>query len=44
MSQTLADIAPVIRSKNAGPTLLTIDVMFKDSAAYRRGLAAVTRD
>lgn len=44
MSQTLADIAPVIRSKNAGPTLLTIDVMFKDTAAYRRGLAAVTGD
>jgi hypothetical protein len=34
----LQDIASVIRSKNAGPRALTLDVMFTDDAAY--GLAA----
>jgi Domain of unknown function (DUF4387) len=32
----LEDIASVIRSKNAGPRALTLDVMFADDAAYRR--------
>lgn len=32
----LADLAPVIRSKNAGPTLLTIDIFLKDAPAYDR--------
>jgi len=31
---TLADMAHVIRSKNAGPTQLTIDVFLMDAAGY----------
>jgi uncharacterized protein DUF4387 len=30
------DIASVIRSKNAGPRALTLDVMFADDAGYAR--------
>lgn len=37
----LSDIARVVRSKNAGPTLLTLDVIFRDEEGYRRGLAAL---
>jgi len=36
----LADIAKVIRSKNAGPLLLTIDVIFDDMESYERVLAS----
>jgi len=36
----LLDVARVIRSKNAGPTTLTVDMMFNDAAGYRRALAA----
>lgn len=36
----LIDIARVIRSKNAGPTTLTVDLMFNDEAGYKRALAA----
>jgi len=36
----LLDVARVIRSKNAGPTTLTVDVMFNDAAGYKRALAA----
>jgi hypothetical protein len=32
----LADIAQVIRSKNAGPRRLTLDVMFATDADYQR--------
>ena len=32
--RTLADMAHVIRSKNAGPTQLTIDVFLIDAASY----------
>lgn len=32
----LAELASLIRSKNAGPFTLTIDIMFKDDATYRR--------
>ncbi len=32
----LQDIAQVIRSKNAGPRKLTLDVMFASEADYRR--------
>jgi len=32
----LADLARVIRSKNAGPLLLTIDVIFDDRDSYDR--------
>jgi hypothetical protein len=30
----LSALADVVRSKNAGPTQLTIDIFFKDSAGY----------
>jgi hypothetical protein len=36
----LLDAARVIRSKNAGPTALTIDLMFNDESLYRRALNA----
>ncbi len=32
----LADLASVLRSKNAGALYLTLDVMFADEATYRR--------
>ena len=32
----LADLARVVRSKNAGPRRLTLDVMFEDDATYAR--------
>lgn len=32
----LRELAYVVRSKNAGPTMLTLDVFFNDTAAYRR--------
>lgn len=33
---TIADLALLVRSKNAGPFWLTIDVMFDNADAYRR--------
>ena len=36
----LLDAAKVIRSKNAGPTTLSIDIMFNDDAGFRRAIAA----
>jgi len=33
---TLASLARLIRSKNAGPFVLTFDIMFEDEASYRR--------
>ncbi len=35
-TRRLADIATVIRSKNAGPFELTFDVMFTDADTYER--------
>jgi len=32
----LIDIARVIRSKNAGPTTLTLDLLFNDEAGFKR--------
>lgn len=32
----LQDLATVVRSKNAGALLITLDVMFADEATYRR--------
>jgi len=32
----LADLARLIRSKNAGPFELTFDIMFEDDATYQR--------
>jgi hypothetical protein len=42
---TIADLAVLVRSKNAGPFWLTIDIMFDDAAAYRRARdsAAISR-
>ena len=37
----LKDVARVIRSKNAGPTKLTLDVLFDNEAGFRRGVAAL---
>ncbi|KAJ5315141.1 hypothetical protein N7476_005448 [Penicillium atrosanguineum] len=34
--KTLGDISSVIRSKNAGPYEITLDVMFDDAAAYHQ--------
>ena len=33
---TLGDIAGLVRSKNAGPFILTFDVMFRSAADYQR--------
>ncbi len=38
--QRLGEIATVIRSKNAGPFQITIDLMFACEADYRRVLAS----
>lgn len=40
MKRTILEEARVIRSKNSGPYELTLDVMFKDRAAYERARAA----
>ena len=32
----LRELAQVVRSKNAGPTLLTLDLFMRDEAAYER--------
>lgn len=37
---TLADLTQVLRSKNAGPTLLTLDLFFKDAAGYALAAAS----
>ncbi len=36
----LVDIARVIRSKNAGPTILTLDLLFNDEAGFKRACAS----
>src|SRR5260370_34650172 len=36
MATTIADLAVLVRSKNAGPFWLTIDVMFNNAENYRR--------
>ena len=33
---TLGELAKLVRSKNAGPFWLTIDIMFDEADAYRR--------
>ena len=35
----LSELAKLIRSKNAGPFQLTIDIMFEDGTSYERVLA-----
>lgn len=37
---TIQDVAEIVRSKNAGPFRLTVDVFFKSTAAYRRTVDA----
>ena len=34
----LVELARTVRSKNAGPLKLTLDLLFDDEAAYRRAL------
>ena len=36
----LVDIARVIRSKNAGPTVLTLDLLFNDEAGFKAACAS----
>lgn len=36
MTTTLGELATLIRSKNAGPFMLTFDIMFDDPAIYAR--------
>lgn len=36
----LQQLAQIVRSKNAGPTVLTLDVFFNDAAAYERAAAS----
>ena len=36
----LVDVAKVIRSKNAGPTTLTLDILFNDEAGFRLACAS----
>jgi hypothetical protein len=36
----LVDIARVIRSKNAGPTTLTLDLLFNDEAGFKLACAS----
>jgi len=38
----LIEVARVIRSKNAGPTTLTVDLLFNDETGYRRALGAAS--
>ncbi len=38
----LSALAHVVRSKNAGPTQLTIDIFFHDAQAYERASSAAT--
>lgn len=38
----LADLARVVRSKNAGPALLTVDLLFSSAADHQRALSALT--
>ncbi len=36
MRRTIGEIAKFVTSKNAGPFLLTLDIVFPDAATYRR--------
>lgn len=39
---TLGELAQLVRSKNAGPFWMTLDVFFADDAAYERAAGALT--
>ena len=45
-SRPLSEVADIIRSKNAGPFRITLDVLFRDAATFRavRDSGAITRD
>jgi hypothetical protein len=45
-AKRLSDFAAIIRSKNAGPYRLTLDILFRDDATYAavRDSGAVTRE
>ena len=43
-SRTLGDLALEVRSKNAGPFWMTLDVFLPDDAAYRTADALITPD
>jgi hypothetical protein len=36
MPKTIGDLAVLVRSKNAGPFWLTLDIMFNDEGVYKR--------
>lgn len=38
----LCELAKVVRSKNAGPLKLTVDLMFEDEAGYQRAVESST--
>lgn len=40
MSAALKDLARVVRSKNAGPTQLTLDLFFRDEAGYAQAASS----
>ena len=41
---TLADVAVIVRSKNAGPYRLTFDILLPDNATFRRVKKVMTKD
>lgn len=44
LGMRLGTLATIVRSKNAGPTRLTVDVLFDSAAAFARGASALTAD
>jgi hypothetical protein len=42
--RTLGDLAQLVRSKNAGPYWLTLDVFFADNAGYEQAVDVVTEE
>ena len=41
---TLGQLATLVRSKNAGPFWVTVDIFLPDAAAYRRAAASALTD
>ncbi len=44
MSTTLGELASIVRSKNAGPFWLTLDVFLPDGPSYERAAASPLTD
>jgi uncharacterized protein DUF4387 len=42
--RTLGDLAQLVRSKNAGPYWLTLDVFFADDAGYEQAVDVITEE